>query len=127
MESIPRASLHDVARAAGVSLATVDRVLHGRAGVRARTVERVNAVVERLGYRPDPAAARLARKRHARLAVVLPSGTNSFVDDARPAGAGGGAVAGRTAGRRGGADGRRLLAAGAGAATCWRSTTASTR
>ena len=75
-----RTSLHDVARAAGVSLATVDRVLHGRGGVRARTVEHVQAVVERLGYRPDPAAARLARKSRARLVFVLPSGTNTFVD-----------------------------------------------
>lgn len=79
MESPSRASLHDVARAAGVSLATVDRVLHGRTGVRARTVERVQAAVEQLGYRPDPAAARLARKRSARLVFVLPAGTNSFV------------------------------------------------
>lgn len=80
MESIARASLQDVARAAGVSLATVDRVLHGRPGVRARTVERVNAAVHQLGYRPDPAAARLARSsRTLRLAVVLPSGTNTFV------------------------------------------------
>ncbi|WP_341891103.1 LacI family DNA-binding transcriptional regulator [Variovorax sp. YR752] len=79
METIPRASLQDVARVAGVSLATVDRVLHGRAGVRARTVERVNAAVHELGYRPDPAAARLARSRTLRLAFVLPSGTNTFV------------------------------------------------
>jgi LacI family transcriptional regulator len=75
-----RTSLHDVARAAGVSLATVDRVLHGRAGVRARTIEHVQAVIERLKYRPDPAAARLARKSRSRLAFVLPSGTNTFVD-----------------------------------------------
>jgi len=75
-----RVSLHDVAMAAGVSLATVDRVLHGRTGVRARTAAHVQAVVERLGYRPDPAAARLARKRHTRLVFVLPSGTNTFVD-----------------------------------------------
>ncbi|MEO8805281.1 MAG: LacI family DNA-binding transcriptional regulator, partial [Burkholderiaceae bacterium] len=80
MPDTERTSLHDVALAAGVSLATVDRVLHGRAGVRARTAERVNAVVERLGYRPDPAAARLARKSRARLVFVLPSGTNTFVD-----------------------------------------------
>src|SRR5688572_16258960 len=80
MPDAGRVSLHDVARAAGVSLATVDRVLHGRAGVRARTVEHVQAVVERLGYRPDPAAARLARKSRARLVFVLPSGTNTFVD-----------------------------------------------
>jgi LacI family transcriptional regulator len=76
---ITRASLQDVARTAGVSLATVDRVLHGRAGVHARTVERVNEVVRRLGYRPDPAAARLARNRSVRLVFVLPSGTNSFI------------------------------------------------
>jgi LacI family transcriptional regulator len=75
-----RINLHDVARAAGVSLATVDRVLHGRAGVRARTVELVQSVVERLGYSPDPAAARLARKSNARLVFVLPSGTNTFID-----------------------------------------------
>ncbi len=80
MSDPPRTSLHDVARAAGVSLATVDRVLHGRAGVRERTVEHVRAVVERLGYRPDPAAARLARKSRTRVVFVLPSGTNTFVD-----------------------------------------------
>ena len=80
MPDAARASLHDVARVAGVSLATVDRVLHGRGGVRPRTVAHVQAVVDRLGYRPDPAAARLARKRQARLAFVLPSGTNTFVD-----------------------------------------------
>jgi LacI family transcriptional regulator len=80
MPNPERTSLHDVARAAGVSLATVDRVLHGRAGVRARTAEHVQAVVARLGYRPDPAAARLARKSRARLIFVLPSGTNTFVD-----------------------------------------------
>ncbi len=72
--------LDDVAREAGVSLATVDRVLNGRAGVREGTVQRVHAAVERLAYRPDPAAARLARQRPWRLAFVLPQGTNSFVD-----------------------------------------------
>ncbi|HUL64739.1 MAG TPA: LacI family DNA-binding transcriptional regulator [Burkholderiaceae bacterium] len=79
MDIAVRASLQDVARAAGVSLATVDRVLHGRAGVHARTVERVNDVVRQLGYRPDPAAARLARNRTVKLVFVLPTGTNSFI------------------------------------------------
>ncbi len=49
-----RASLEDVAREAGVSLATVDRVLHRRPGVRPQTVERVNEVIGRIGFRPDP-------------------------------------------------------------------------
>jgi len=79
MDAALRANLQDVARAAGVSLATVDRVLHGRAGVHARTVEHVNEVVRRLGYRPDPAAVRLARNRSIKVAFVLPTGTNSFI------------------------------------------------
>ena len=36
-----RATVHDLARAAGVSLATVDRVLNRRGGVRAATIEKV--------------------------------------------------------------------------------------
>lgn len=71
--------LQDVAREAGVSLATVDRVLNGRAGVRERTVQKVQEVVQRLAYSPDPSAARLARPRPWRLAFVLPEGHNSFV------------------------------------------------
>ena len=79
MSSLLRATLVDVAREAGVSLATVDRVLNKRPGVHARTVGRVADAVQRLGYRPDPAAARLARPNAHRLCFVLPSGTNSFV------------------------------------------------
>ena len=78
-----RPSLQDVAREAQVSLATVDRVLNKRPGVRAPTVERVQAAVRRLGYRPDPAAARLARARLHRVCFVLPSGSNSFVASLR--------------------------------------------
>lgn len=77
--SLPRATLQDVAREAGVSLATVDRVLNERPGVHARTVRRVNEAVQRLQYRPDPTAARLARQRPRQVAFLLPSGTNSFI------------------------------------------------
>ena len=78
-EVTSRATLNDVAREAGVSLATVDRVLNKRPGVHARTVGRVNDAVQRLNYRPDPAAARLARQRPHRVAFVLPSGSNTFI------------------------------------------------
>jgi LacI family transcriptional regulator len=74
-----RPQLVDVAAAAGVSLATVDRVLHGRAGVHPDTVAQVHAAVRRLEYRADPAASRLARSRVHSVAVVLPAGSNSFV------------------------------------------------
>lgn len=74
-----RVTLQDVAREAGVGLATVDRVLNKRPGVHARTVSRVEAAVQRLNYRPDPAAAHLARQRPHRVCFVLPAGSNEFV------------------------------------------------
>ncbi|WP_284416235.1 LacI family DNA-binding transcriptional regulator [Bradyrhizobium sp. SSBR45R] len=74
-----RATLEDVARTAGVSLATVDRVINRREGVRAKTVARVEAAVAKLGYRADVAAARLARGQSFRFAFVLPTGGNSFM------------------------------------------------
>ncbi len=79
MSSQGRSKLVDVSLAAGVSLATVDRVLNGRPGVRPATVERVNRAVRQLDYRPDQAASRLARGRSWSLHYVLPKGTNSFV------------------------------------------------
>lgn len=76
---IARVTLQDVAEEAGVSLATVDRVLNSRPGVRERTVERVQAAIDRLGYRPDPLAARLARNETFRFCFIMPVGTNSFM------------------------------------------------
>lgn len=72
-------TLRDVSREAGVSLATVDRVLNGRAGVKETTVLRVRGAIERLGYRANIFASRLARGGNFRLAFVLPSGNNAFM------------------------------------------------
>ena len=68
----------DVARAAGVSIATVDRVLHGRSGVRAhRRAGQCRHRPARLPARPA-AAQRLAQPQRAhRLRAAL--GTNSFI------------------------------------------------
>ncbi|MDJ1158540.1 substrate-binding domain-containing protein [Chelatococcus sp. SYSU_G07232] len=76
---IARVTLQDVAREAGVSLATVDRVLNRRPGVREKTAARVQSAIARLGYRPDPVAARLARKETFRFCFILPTGTNTFM------------------------------------------------
>lgn len=74
----------DVAAAAGVSLATVDRVLNGRPGVRDATVQAVREVVERLGFRRDAAAAVLARGRRYRFRFLLPHlPQNSFMQAVR--------------------------------------------
>lgn len=78
-------TVHDIAREAGVSLATVDRVLNARPGVRDQTIARVQAAVGRLGYVRDTSAANLARQRQYRFAFVLPEGPSQFVGTLRAA------------------------------------------
>ncbi len=78
---MPKVTVFEVAASAGVSLATVDRVLNGRKGVRPVTVERVQAAIGRLGFRRDAFAAGLATQRRERYLFVLPGrGTNSFMN-----------------------------------------------
>lgn len=79
--SSPRggATVRDLAREAGVSLATVDRVLNRRPGVRAATVEKVEAAIARTGYRRNIGASLLARGQGLRLRFLLPGGSNRFM------------------------------------------------
>ena len=76
-----RVTIHDVAEAAGVSLATVDRVMNGRPGVRKVTIEKVKKAAETLNYKPDVFAAGLAKKRVYRLHFLIPNGPNAFMED----------------------------------------------
>jgi LacI family transcriptional regulator len=76
-----RTTITDIARAAGVSTATVDRVLHQRLGVHARTRRRVLAAAQEIGYldaaaEPDGAAPPAPLD----LAFIVPGGTNTFLD-----------------------------------------------
>jgi LacI family transcriptional regulator len=75
-----RPTVNDIAREAGVSLATVDRVLNARPGVREKTIKAVNTAIHKLGYVRDVAAANLARQRSYRMAFVLPDNGSQFVD-----------------------------------------------
>lgn len=75
-----RATVHDVARAAGVSLATVDRVLNGRPGVRAATAEKVEAAIARIGFSRDLNASLMARARDLKMVFFIPDGGNEFMD-----------------------------------------------
>ncbi len=72
-------TVNDIARVAGVSLATVDRVLNARSGVRSVTIEKVNQAINELGFVRDTAAANLARRRQYRLKFVLPETDNEFI------------------------------------------------
>ncbi|HXG40674.1 MAG TPA: LacI family DNA-binding transcriptional regulator [Candidatus Limnocylindrales bacterium] len=64
-------TIRDVARHAGVSVATASRVVSGKDVVSSETRERVLAVVEELGFTPSPAARRLSLGRTMTIGVVV--------------------------------------------------------
>ncbi|MFH8565956.1 LacI family DNA-binding transcriptional regulator [Streptomyces sp. NPDC017988] len=67
----PRPTLEAVAARAGVSRATVSRVVNGDPGVRETLAERVRHAVDELGYVPNRAARSLVTRRHDAVAVVI--------------------------------------------------------
>lgn len=68
------ASLATVARDAGVSVATVSRIVNGKRGrASAETVARVEAVIARLGYRPNPVGRALKRRASRVVAMLAPN------------------------------------------------------
>lgn len=71
MENKQPASMQDVAKAAGVSPQTVSRVANGSDAVRPETRQRVEAAMERLGYRPNYAARALKHGRFNDIGVAL--------------------------------------------------------
>jgi LacI family transcriptional regulator len=64
------ATLYDVARLAGVSTATVSRVVHGQDRVADSTRARVRAIIDQLGYVPDGAAQSLSRRQKHIIGLV---------------------------------------------------------
>ena len=70
--------IEDVARAAGVSVATVSRVLNESGGVLPETQEKVREAVERLRYEPNLSARNL-RKNESRIILILaPNFSNPY-------------------------------------------------
>ncbi|MGW7412348.1 LacI family DNA-binding transcriptional regulator [Streptomyces sp. NPDC054863] len=67
----PRPTLEAVAARAGVSRATVSRVVNGGAGVRGPLLDKVRRAVEELGYVPNHAARTLVTRRTGAVAVVI--------------------------------------------------------
>jgi len=73
-----RATIHDVARRAGVSAATVSKVLRGDASVRADNATRVRDAVRGLDYRMDPLAAGLRLEQRRIIGAIVPDLESSF-------------------------------------------------
>lgn len=71
-------TIYDVAREAGVSMATVSRVVNGNKNVKENTRQKVLEVIERLDYRPNAVARGLASKKTTTVGVVIPNIANSY-------------------------------------------------
>lgn len=71
-------SIHDVAHAAGVSSATVSRVLAGNESVNAALRDRVMKAVNELNYRPNKVARSLRVQKSTTIGLVIPDIQNPF-------------------------------------------------
>ena len=68
-----RIRIKDIAQMAGVSVGTVDRVLHSRSGVSESSRIKVEEILEKLNYQPNMYASALASNKKYRFAYLLPS------------------------------------------------------
>ena len=72
------ARLSDVARSAGVSIATVSRYLNNSLQLPKTTVSRIRGAIDALGYQPNPHARSLSRGKSDTLGLVVPDITNPY-------------------------------------------------
>ena len=73
-----RVTIYDVAKEAGVSLATVSRVINGSNVVKGPTRDRVQAAVEKLGYKPNAIAQGLALQKTTTIGLVVPEASFTY-------------------------------------------------
>lgn len=71
-------TIYDVAREAGVSMATVSRVVNGNPNVKPTTRQKVFDVINELDYRPNAVARGLASKKTTTVGVIIPDVTNLY-------------------------------------------------
>lgn len=75
---VQRVTMSDVAREAGVSLMTVSRVVNDKGEIRPETRQRVQDVIEKLGYRPSGIARSLAGGQTYTIGLVVPDIANPY-------------------------------------------------
>lgn len=73
-----RVTIYDVATEAGVSLATVSRVINGSDVVKEPTKQRVQAAIEKLGYKPNAIAQGLALQKTTSIGLVVPEASFTY-------------------------------------------------
>jgi LacI family transcriptional regulator len=72
------ATIKDVAREAGVSVATVSKILNYQDYSKAETREKVMATIKRLNYQPNHAAQSMVNKKTGMIALIIPDVRNPF-------------------------------------------------
>ena len=73
-----RVTIYDVANEAGVSLATVSRVINGSNVVKGGTKQKVEEAIEKLGYKPNAIAQGLALQKTTTIALVIPEASFTY-------------------------------------------------
>lgn len=76
-----RVTIYEVAKASGVSLATVSRVINKQSNVTPETRAKVEATIARLGYKPSGLAQALATNRSTNIGVVIPSANYVYISN----------------------------------------------
>lgn len=74
-------NLEDIAKRAGVSRSTVSRVINNEPYVSERTRQKVLAVIEEVGYTPNPGARMLVTRRTQVIGIVIPQALNVVFED----------------------------------------------
>lgn len=72
MKSNHQITIREIAVKAGVSIGTVDRVLHNRGRVSHKTKVKIEAIVKKFGYKPNPLARHLKLKKEYHFFIVSP-------------------------------------------------------
>ena len=76
-----RPTTKDLAEAAGVSLATVDRVLNARSNVSKKSIQKVNQAIERIGFVRNVAAVNLVRNKTYKFQFILPTRGDQYLNE----------------------------------------------
>ena len=77
----PRVTSYEVAKKAGVSLATVSRVINNANNVSQEAKNKVNDVIKKLGFKPSALAQGLATSKSFIIAVVVPSANYVYISN----------------------------------------------
>ncbi|PGN53193.1 LacI family transcriptional regulator [Priestia megaterium] len=78
MEVVELATIRDVATKAGVSAATVSRIINNKGQATPETIARVHAIIKELGYKPNVVARSLTSRKSNTIALLVPTISNPF-------------------------------------------------